>query len=313
MHLRVGPLPFQQQRVHPLRGRFVPSHFYFYPIGYYCPNDDAEYSCATGYYSFGGASSCTQCSAGFYCSTTTSLPVRCSTGTYSNAGATSCSTCEAGYACVDGTRTACTSGSNYQSATGQVYCDTCPVGYYCASTTTATACSVKYYSNGAAASCTALDTYYYVNGQQIERECPSGFYLDSSKTACTICPAGSYCANPSTVTTCSGANVCPQGTTAMISVSSSGLVITSGQYTIGYTQSCQTGYVSSTAYVCTACAAGYYCTDPTTSTATTCAAGTYNTAGQMMFCYNCDPGYTCAGSASAEVAVSSGSYTTDSQ
>lgn len=57
--------------------------------------------CASGYYSVGGAASCSMCMRGYSCPASSSNPVPCVPGTYSLDAAVNCTLCEAGYSCAD--------------------------------------------------------------------------------------------------------------------------------------------------------------------------------------------------------------------
>lgn len=69
------------------------------------------YECAIGQYSDFGASECTNCEAGWYCSTPDALPEPCPAGHYSVENSSSCTQCESGTVCqADGTYALCTVG-----------------------------------------------------------------------------------------------------------------------------------------------------------------------------------------------------------
>uniref|UniRef100_K3WJP3 Tyrosine-protein kinase ephrin type A/B receptor-like domain-containing protein n=1 Tax=Globisporangium ultimum (strain ATCC 200006 / CBS 805.95 / DAOM BR144) TaxID=431595 RepID=K3WJP3_GLOUD len=73
------------------------------PAGYECPDTkgDAPTPCQSGYYSAGGATSCTPCPPGYACpDTTLNLRLQCAVGSYSSGGAASCTPCPAGYQCL---------------------------------------------------------------------------------------------------------------------------------------------------------------------------------------------------------------------
>ena len=83
-------------------------------IDHECPDETPSIlnprECNKGYYSGYGASSCTQCPAGWKCTSPEVLPVPCGSGEYSSAGATSCLTCPDGTVCKNGLLVACTAG-----------------------------------------------------------------------------------------------------------------------------------------------------------------------------------------------------------
>ena len=59
--------------------------------------------CESGYYSVGGAASCSMCMRGYACPQVDSHPDPCSPGTYSLDAAINCTLCEAGHSCADPT------------------------------------------------------------------------------------------------------------------------------------------------------------------------------------------------------------------
>ena len=158
-----------------------------------CPttNGIGNVQCAPGYYSLGyacrvsfavwmaplcthrmglcvrsGATSCSACTAGSYCpSTTLNLILPCPTGYYSLAGSANCTMCPVGRACPSASSsasTACVSGQYSQG--GQTACTSCPAGFQCPSLTDA-----------------------------IVQACPSGTYSTGGLAACITCPAGFQC------------------------------------------------------------------------------------------------------------------------
>ena len=66
-----------------------------------CLNILYRTSCGSGYYSVGGAASCSMCARGYACPRADSHPDPCSPGTYSLDAAINCTLCEAGHSCAD--------------------------------------------------------------------------------------------------------------------------------------------------------------------------------------------------------------------
>ena len=121
------------------------------PSGYYCQNG-AKYACASGTYSTGSASSCTNSSHSANCVTlnqTNGLCTNCNSGYYLNNG--SCAICPAGYYCVNNSKAVCPDGK-YNASQGNTTCANCPAGYYCKNGVR-NACASGTYSTGSASSC----------------------------------------------------------------------------------------------------------------------------------------------------------------
>jgi len=134
--------------------------------GSYCPGGDPalQLACTTGEFSGFGATICTTCPAGWYCTTPSALPIPCNAGEYSNAGATSCSTCTDGYNCkTDGTLEVCAPGDICDASNGYSTIFKCPAGYKC------------------------NDYTLNVGAGQMEA-CSSGSYSLEGSSHCSICP-----------------------------------------------------------------------------------------------------------------------------
>ena len=92
-------------------------YVFFYITGYFAANP--------------GSSSCTQCTAGHYCDTTSET--ECGTGAYSSAGASTCTDCPPGSECPTTTEsqpTECSPGT-YQPSAAQDACLSCDGDYIC--------------------------------------------------------------------------------------------------------------------------------------------------------------------------------------
>ena len=66
---------------------------------YYCLFVFSRVACASGWFSYGSQTVCTECPAGSRCPSTITGPVRCDPGYYTAAGAANCTACEPGYYC----------------------------------------------------------------------------------------------------------------------------------------------------------------------------------------------------------------------
>ena len=129
------------------------------------------------------------------CKTTFSYSRYFFPGHYSSGGATSCSQCTAGHFCTSTTQTAC--GATKYSSAGATSCSDCPAGYQCPNSTTSTPtkCLAGTYSGPAAASCTDCDKGYQcpLDGATAPEPCGNGTYApNTSATTCTPCPGGMF-------------------------------------------------------------------------------------------------------------------------
>lgn len=129
------------------------------------------------------------------CKTTLSYSRYFFPGHYSSGGATSCTQCTAGHFCTSTTQTAC--GATKYSSAGATSCSDCPAGHQCSSTTTSTPiqCLAGTYSGPAAASCTTCDKGYQcpLDGATAPEACGNGTYAPTAgATTCTPCPAGMF-------------------------------------------------------------------------------------------------------------------------
>jgi hypothetical protein len=255
------------------------------PPGTFCTlNTNAITLCPAGTFSsVSGATSCTNCDAGYACpaGSTSGTPVAamCPAGKYSLAGATSCSNCDAGYACPSGSTSStpvaaiCPAGK--YSVSGATSCSDCDAGYVCPSGSTtaspvAAICPVGKFSLSGATSCSNCDAGYAclagsTSSSPEAVRCIAGKFSLSGATSCSDCDAGYAC--PSGSTTASPvAAMCPAGTFSLSGATS-----------------------------CTNCDAGYACPSGSTSAtpaAARCPAGKYSGSGATS-CRNCDGGYAC--------------------
>mmetsp|Transcript_1996 Transcript_1996/g.7180 ORF Transcript_1996/g.7180 Transcript_1996/m.7180 type:complete len:225 (+) Transcript_1996:229-903(+) len=113
--------------------------------GYYCPGDGKQYSCPAGTYATVGSSSCSNCTAGHWCSMNSDSATQnqCEPGTWAGEGTPNgCEFCDPGYYCTAGSgspqQNPCSPGT--YSIGGASSCSSCDAGYYCvgASTTSTT-------------------------------------------------------------------------------------------------------------------------------------------------------------------------------
>ena len=200
---------------------------------------------------------CQTCTAGLFCAGGSVLPTTCASGSY--VFGTACALCPAAQSCIPSPPYLpidCAQGT-YRGSTGGSACYTCLAGGYCPSKSLApTFCTVGYYS-----------TTPGVSDPSTCQPCAAGYYCTGtagSATTQVVCPAGSYCAQGSSVPT-----ACPAGK----------FVNT-------------TGSTSSTS--CSPCPAGSYCSSPTgTIIPTPTPAGTYiGQTGAAFPCVGSDVG-TC--------------------
>lgn len=255
------------------------------PLGYECAAGSVSpKKCETGKYTpTSGASSCTQCPVGSYCSEKSALTtcepgyycpgndtrISCPLGTFNQATNSSsisaCTNCAAGKACTAWGAAGATSscGGGFVCPAGSTTptplataaaAGMCAPGAYCPTgSASATACPAGSYCKDYAAStygglCEA--GYYCTAGstKQNPQNCTAGHYCPAGASAPTPCPAGtySYSLGASSISHC---QACPAGYTCL----TSGLV----HYDSGNPSSTST------------CPAGYYCESGTGTNDTT--------------------------------------------
>ena len=150
------------------------------------PSVTAKDDCPAGYYCTSSSLLPIECPIGSYCSSGSSVPTACSSGSYCPAKSSSDTTCPAGYFCSTPIiKTPCP-GGKYSTTTGATtdsVCLPCPAGSYCpAGSAAATSCGTGKF-------------------------CPIRSYQASD------CAAGYYCPNTSTQILCPSGVSCPVGTT----------------------------------------------------------------------------------------------------
>ncbi len=246
-----------------------------------------------GTYATGWATSCTVCTAGYYCPDATAT-VYCTAGNYCPQGSTAAITCPDGFKCPTNgmsVPTACGSGYYSTSGSGSTGCTWCEVNYACPTghQSTRYACQTGTYSNGGDAACTALSTNGYATGGVLHT-CTTGQYIDATPS-CQNCPAGSYCPDAYNVYTCpSGTYSTGSATTCTICPAGSACPNTDGTGII----TCTAGtYALPASIVCTSCPAGYYCPSTTVPLVKECDAGYYAPTAGMNACSKCPISNSC--------------------
>ena len=291
------------------------------PAGtFYTPPSTGTILCNDGTATNNPHKQCKACTAGNYCPSNggANSEVACPAGFFSDAtGATSeanCAkiSCPARSFCLEGT-TSCTGpergcikpcGAGYITTSGvggprvdlgATACTICPAGSVCAdSSKEPTPCPAGFACAEGVTSTTACTSSALSCKNPIA--CNTGYYTaDVGATACTICPAGSVCADSSKVPTpCPAGFACAEGVTSTTACTSSAL-------------SCKNPI---------ACNAGYYTAN------SSCVIGDCNfeylgdyTDGPSTFattgathCAACIPGFTCAGNANRPTPTAPGSY-----
>ncbi len=164
--------------------------------------------CAAGTYkTSSGNTSCSACTAGYYCTGGTNQTA-CTANSSSAAGSDAISDCKcnAGYGgnagVTGGTCTICSAGT-YKTSSGNTSCSTCTAGYYCTGGTNRTACAAN--SSSSAGSDAISDC-----------QCNAGYGGNAGVTGgtCTICAAGTYKTGSgnSSCSTCTEGYYCTGGT-----------------------------------------------------------------------------------------------------
>eukprot|EP00615_Pteridomonas_danica_P011652 CAMPEP_0114329398 /NCGR_PEP_ID=MMETSP0101-20121206/1054_1 /TAXON_ID=38822 ORGANISM="Pteridomonas danica, Strain PT" /NCGR_SAMPLE_ID=MMETSP0101 /ASSEMBLY_ACC=CAM_ASM_000211 /LENGTH=1461 /DNA_ID=CAMNT_0001459055 /DNA_START=42 /DNA_END=4424 /DNA_ORIENTATION=- len=168
------------------------------PAGKYVPEPEdgvntaysSATSCAGGTYSSeAGATSCDACPAGYRCSSGASSPTECNAGYYSTGSVSSCTKCAKG---------------SYQPNTASTSCILCPAGYYKStqgSSTTCTACpylTVAVANGSSACGSCASNTFpnLVLAATSCVSQCDEGYiassYTDDGIAVCEACPANTY-------------------------------------------------------------------------------------------------------------------------
>ena len=178
-------------------------------IGYYCSSvSSAPTKCASGDYSYAGAtssSSCATCPAGYACPAIDAIPEECPQGYYSANGSTDCRKCAAGKYCPKPDTETSITGTTTYSLEGATYATKVPPGYKFVSTSTLPVlCGAGTWWNSATAACALCSAGKFcpVDSNNVvssaELTCPSGYYTDhTGATTCYLCPAGYSCSSVS--------------------------------------------------------------------------------------------------------------------
>ena len=235
--------------------------------------------CFPGYYSLPGASQCTPCPIGTFCSSngiSISDCIQCPMGTYNNiTGQYKCTMCP------NGTMNNMTNSININS------CITCPPGAYSMmGSYECIPCDVGTSSNIFGASSCNLNspgTFTNISGMTIASKCNMGYYSNISGTiTCTPCPPGSFnnITGSSSINECIGCNI---GMYAPTSGSYQCIVVPIGYYQNNtgqsYTIPCITGTMNNKT--------GSF----NISDCISCIPGTYQNKTGSNMCFNCSAGY----------------------
>jgi hypothetical protein len=207
--------------------------------GYYCPSTSSRVPCATGLYSSLNrqtiADVCKPCPPNTYAgSVGAPLCMNCSAGTYSCDTRTACCACHAGFWCTPGfAPQACPAGTfrGTNGASTLSQCEVCPPGQI--SPKGSTSCSV----------------------------CLEGSYANSNQTLCMDCEAGGYCTNGRRF-------LCPNGTASAA--------------------------IKRNTNFCQTCPDGGIANSTGTDVCIPCAASTYASIDADR-CYDCEQGAYCRG------------------
>ncbi len=249
----------------------------------------------------------------------------CSAGQYLPANATSCSNCTNGYFCTGGTfnfnassnqgLTACTTlGSNYTKSDAAAAANTkcymaVTAGYYKTSATgnTTQKCAAGKYKEAhnsyynASDSCTncaaGTSSAEGSTASSACTNCAAGTYNTTAGSTCAACPIGKYCTGGTNNTNC------PTGTyrastggkvVGDCTKCSAGTSSPAGSTASSACTTCSSGTYNTTAgAICSPCPQGKYCTGGQNNT--NCPAGTYraSTGGKVVGdCTSCGSGYT---------------------
>ena len=199
--------------------------------------------CPAGTYSSGTANTtCSNCTAGYYCGAGSTSPTQntCTGRTkYSAAGAASCSDVSSGYY-----TTGCDSSGN--KCTGQ---NQCTAGTYCSGGVQSNCTGRTKYSAAGAASCSTTSDGYYTTG------------CDSSGNKCTgqnKCVAGNYCSG-GVSTACGAGKYSSAGATSCSNISA-GCYGTSATTACPNTCSGRNNYSAAGSASCSTVSDGYYST-----------------------------------------------------
>ena len=260
--------------------------------GYYCIAGSAgpyNAPCAAGFYNTapGGtaSSSCSTCTAGYYCKLGTAFPTICPEGSYCVAGSSSPTYCPSGTVGV---------GTGLTASTD---CTSCPEGSFCSQPGLLVAdgnCVLGYYCDSGSSLSTGTSTCpaggYCQPGFPSQRACPPGTYNPNTGakdiTSCGKCNAGYYCTGSETA---ANANPCTAGYYCAVASYWTMMAISGpGYYSLAAASSetyCAIGtfnnlYAQS---ACTTCTAGFYCPSTIMTQPTICPVGNYCASGVSIY------------------------------
>ena len=159
-------------------------------------NNNGEQKCPAGKFSTAGSSSCTNCPAGEFSSTSGSSSCSpCPAGQFPNEDSTSCSPCPAGQFSTAGSSSCspCPAGE-FSSTLGSSACTNCPAGKFSsAGSRYCSPCPAGEFSSAGSPSCTNCPggTFSSSSGSTTCNSCPAGKFSSAGSTSCSKCPAGS--------------------------------------------------------------------------------------------------------------------------
>jgi hypothetical protein len=290
------------------------------PAGYYCPTPAltwySSYVCRAGFYCVAGSvvDDPTVCPLGHYCVAGRGSAVACSDQYQDMTGQTSCKNCPAGHFCTSTTVTKCTpqsEGLNYYCPGGAVSvgkvscasgtynyvdgsesssdCWACPPGFFCPDAATTVAEKVQTCTQG-----------YYCHANTVTPTiCPQGFYCPEGTAMPIPCQRGYYGGSTGLYTStctgpCNAGYYCGFELSPTIYNSGYGTCINNDNTYYYGSHGCWQGSTDASPST-QVCGAGTYC--PAGSLfPTLCPIGTYNTntpRHAVTDCVDCDAGDYC--------------------
>lgn len=167
------------------------------PKGHYCPRGASRpIGCPGGTFNndtgSAGVSSCKVCSAGYYCSPNSTLPVQCSNSTYCPANSSAPSVCPPGQYTTDARRCVAAPAGQYCGSAG---CKQCSCGSHCpGGTADPIPCIAgSYAANSSLSACVPCPpSYYCPNETCTPIACPCGSYCPKGSPSPTPCPPLTY-------------------------------------------------------------------------------------------------------------------------
>jgi hypothetical protein len=262
---------------------------------------------------------------GFYCPSSTELPLACPSNSFSRPSAQRCSLCPAGETCElkDGTYlfTSCLTGT--WNLAGENECHACLLGNSCGANHERPVPCLDGFYNAKGWKCHLCPAgSECLRKDEEPQDCPTNTYSLKGEMFCNECPRNLFCPHPD-----KGPSPCPDGSTSCYRNGTSTIFISDrrelqavGSFlptglssTLcpeGFTCAggaapplvCGTGFYSDVgASTCLACGDGFICPSSRLTDRHQCPAGTYSY--QDVRCRQCEPGFKCVdGKASGKVA-----------